>query len=106
MQRSTVNWKLFSGRFISAVMTVHASNIAEYERVAISNNFTLGSGISQDVLTNSVWKHSLVNFQIYLSFEIAEKKCIIGTNYFYYLSFHVQRRCQDEDSTTVLRKLA
>ena len=38
-------------------MTVHASSITEYGRVAISNNFTLGSGITQFTSTNSVWKH-------------------------------------------------
>ena len=53
---STAHGK-FSGRFINAVMTAHASSIAEYGRVAISNNFTLGSGITQYASTNSVWKH-------------------------------------------------
>ena len=33
-QRPTVSWKLFSGRFINAVMTAHASSVAEYSRVA------------------------------------------------------------------------
>ena len=42
-----VNWKLFPGRFTKAVMTVHASSIAEYGRVAIGNNFTLGYCITQ-----------------------------------------------------------
>ena len=57
-QRPTVSWKLFSGRFINAVMTVHASSIAEYGCVAISNNFTLGSSTTQYASTNSVWKQS------------------------------------------------
>ena len=48
--------------FIDAVMTAHASNIAEFGHVAISNNFTLGSGITQYVLTNSVWKQSFKRF--------------------------------------------
>ena len=52
LQRSTVSWRLFSGLFINAVMTVHASSIAEYGRVAISNNFTLGSGITQYAFKN------------------------------------------------------
>ena len=57
-QRPPVNWKLFSDRFINVIiMTVHASSITEYGRVAISNNFTLGSGITQFTSTNSVWKH-------------------------------------------------
>ena len=43
---------MFSGRFINAVMTAHASSIAEYERVAIGSNFTLGSGILQYVSAN------------------------------------------------------
>ena len=51
-QQPTVTWKLFSSRFINAVMTVHASSIAEYGHVAISNNFTLGSGITQYASTN------------------------------------------------------
>ena len=33
-------------------MTVHASSIAEYDRVAISNDFTLASGIAQYASTN------------------------------------------------------
>ena len=53
-----VSWKLFSGRFINAVMTAHASSIAEYRRVALGNNFTLGSGIIKYASTNSIWKHS------------------------------------------------
>ena len=57
-QRPTVSWKLFSGRFINAVMTAHASSIAEYGCVAISKNFTLGSGITQYASTNLVLKHS------------------------------------------------
>ena len=51
-QRLTVSWKLFSGRFVNAVMTVHASSIAEYGFVAIGNNFTLGAGITQYASTN------------------------------------------------------
>ena len=43
-------------------MTAHASNIAEFGHVAISNNFTLGSGITQYVSTNSVWKQSFKRF--------------------------------------------
>ena len=43
-------------------MTAHASSIAKYGRVAISNNFTLGSGITQYASTNSVWKQSLKRF--------------------------------------------
>ena len=39
-------------------------------------------------------------------FWITSKKCIIWTNYFYYFSFHVRRNCQDEDSNTMLMKLA
>ena len=50
--------KLFSGRFINAVMTAHVSSIAEYRRVALGNNFTLGSGITKCASINSVWKHS------------------------------------------------
>ena len=46
-QQSTVSWKLFSGRFINAVMTVHASSIAEYGRVALDNNSTPGADITQ-----------------------------------------------------------
>ena len=61
-QRPTVSWKLFSGRFINAVMTVHAPSIAEYGCVAVSNNFTLGSGVKQYTSTNSVWKHLFANF--------------------------------------------
>ena len=57
-----VSWKLFSSHFIDAVMTVHASNIAEFGCVAISNNFTLGSDITQYVSTNSVWKQSFKRF--------------------------------------------
>ena len=53
-QRSTVSWKLFSDRFINEIMTVHASSIAEYVHVAISNNFTLSSDITQYASTNSV----------------------------------------------------
>ena len=41
------SWKLFSGHFINAVMTVHVLNITEYGHDAISNNFMLGSGITQ-----------------------------------------------------------
>ena len=48
----TVSWKLFSCCFIDAVMTVHASSIAEYGRVAINNNLTLVSGITQYTLTH------------------------------------------------------
>ena len=62
-QRPTVSWKLFSGRFLNAVMTAHATSIAEYGRVAISNNFTLGSGILQYASTNLVWKHSFADFR-------------------------------------------
>ena len=51
-QRPTVRWKLFSSHFISAVMTAHASNITEYGRVAISNTFTLCSGITQYASSN------------------------------------------------------
>ena len=56
-QRPTISWKLFSGRFINAVMTTHASSIAEYGCVAISNNFTLGSGIDKLIQLNrlSIW---------------------------------------------------
>ena len=57
-----VSWKLFSSHFIDAVMTVHVSNIAEFGCVAISNNFTLGSDITQYVSTNSVWKQSFKRF--------------------------------------------
>ena len=42
-----VSWKLFSGCFINAIMTAHASSIAEYGRVPISNYFTLRSSITQ-----------------------------------------------------------
>ena len=35
-QRPTVSWKLFSGRFINAVMTTDVKSIAEYGCVAIS----------------------------------------------------------------------
>ena len=41
-----VGWKLFSGSFMNAVITAHVSSIAQYGHVAISNNFTLGSGIA------------------------------------------------------------
>ena len=47
-----VSWKLFSGRFINAIMTAHASSIAEYGRVPISNYFSVGSGITQYASTN------------------------------------------------------
>ena len=72
-QRSTVTWKLFCDLFIDVVMTAYASRIAEYGRVAISNNFTLGSGITQYASTNSVWKDSFENFQICMTFESAER---------------------------------
>ena len=58
LQRPTLSWKLFFGRFINAVMTAHESRITEYERVALGNNFTVGFGITQYVSTNSIWKHS------------------------------------------------
>ena len=99
-----LSWKLFSGRFINAVMTAHASSIAKYGHVAINNNFTHSSGIEQYAWTNSVWKHSFKNFQIHLSFELTGRS-VIWTNYFYYFSFHIRRHCQDEDSNTLLRKL-
>ena len=51
-QRPTVDCKLFAGRFINAVMTAHASSITEYRRVALGNNFTLGSGITKYASTN------------------------------------------------------
>ena len=51
-QRPTVSWKLFSGRLINAVMTTDVKSIAEYGCVAISNNFTLGSGITKCATTN------------------------------------------------------
>ena len=51
-QRPTVTWKLFTGRFINAVVTAHTSSLAEYGCVAISNNFTLGSGMTQYASTN------------------------------------------------------
>ena len=54
-----------------AVMTAHASSIAEYGCVAISNNSTLGSCITQFASINSAWKHLFKNFQICLSFELA-----------------------------------
>ena len=60
-------------RFINAVVTEHVSSIAEYGCVAISNNFTFGSGITQHASTNSVCKHSLKNVQICLSFELTER---------------------------------
>ena len=53
---------MFSKRFINAVMTAHAPSIAEYLCVAISNNFALGSSITQYVSTNS---------KIDLNFELA-----------------------------------
>ena len=53
---------MFSKLFINAVMTAHAPSIAEYLCVAISNNFALGSSITQYVSTNS---------KIDLNFELA-----------------------------------
>ena len=47
---------MFPGRSINAVMTVHASDIDEYRGVAISNNLTLGTGITQYASTNSVYE--------------------------------------------------
>ena len=44
--------KSFSGRFINAVMTAHASIMAEYGHVAFGNNFILGSGVTQYASTN------------------------------------------------------
>ena len=44
--------KLFSDRFINAVMTAHASSIAEFGHVALGSNFALGSGVTQYALTN------------------------------------------------------
>ena len=70
-QRPTVSWELFFGGFINSVMTAHASSIAEYGCVRISNNFTLGSGITQCASTNSVLKDSFKKFQICPSFELA-----------------------------------
>ena len=52
-------------------MTAHAPSIAEYLCVAISNNFALGSSITQYVSTNSLWKHSLANVKIDLNFKLA-----------------------------------
>ena len=51
-QRRTVSSKLFFGGFTNTTMTVHASSIAEYGRVPISNNFSLGSDITQYASTN------------------------------------------------------
>ena len=51
-ERLTVSWKLFSDRFINAVMTSHASSIAEYGRVTLGN-----TSLSVVASTNSVWKH-------------------------------------------------
>ena len=51
-QLPTVSWSLFSSRFINAVMTAHASSISKYRRVAIYNNFTLSSCITQNASTN------------------------------------------------------
>ena len=52
-------------------MTAHASSIAEYSCVAISNNFALGSSITQYVSTNSFWRHFFANVKIDLNFELA-----------------------------------
>ena len=51
-QRPTVSSKLFFGGFINTTITVHASSIAEYGRVPISNNFSLGSDNTQYASTN------------------------------------------------------
>ena len=72
-QQPTVSWKLFSSRFINAVMAAHASRITEYGRAATNNNLTLGSGITQYASTDSVWKDSFENVQICLSFELTAR---------------------------------
>ena len=53
---------MFSGLFIKAVITAHASSIAKYGRVAISNDVTLGSGFTQYTLTNSVGSAEVLNW--------------------------------------------
>ena len=105
-QRPTVSWKLFSGPSVNELMTADASSFPENGRVTISNNFTLGSGITQQASTNSRWKQSFAIFSDLPMFWISWKKCIIWTNCFDYFSFHVQRHCQNEDSNTTLKKLA
>ena len=50
-------------------MTAHASNIAEYWRVPLGNNFTLGSGITHRQTQSGSIRFK--KFQICLSFELA-----------------------------------
>ena len=70
-QRPTVSWKLFSDRFINAVMTSHASSIAEYGRVTLGNtslSVVASHSTHQQTQSGSI---CFKNFQIYLSFELA-----------------------------------
>ena len=59
-------------------MTAHASSIAEYWRVVLDTNFTLGSGITQYASTN-------LNSQIFMA---AINRCIVSTD----VSFHVDKQ--------------
>ena len=79
-------------------MTTHASRITEYGRIAISNNFTLDSGIDKLSLEAFICKFSGLT-----KFWISWNKCIIWANHFFF--FHIQRYCQDGDPNTKLRKL-
>ena len=87
---------MFSGRLINTAMTAHASSIAEYGCVAISNNFTL---VSESHSMHRQTQSGSIRLKVL-------KKCIIWTNYFYYFSFHVRLNCQDEVCNTTLMKLA
>ena len=70
-QRPTVSWKLFSSRFINAVMTAHASSIAEYGVLHLEiTSFSVLASHSTRRQTQS-GSIRFKNFQIYLSFEIA-----------------------------------
>ena len=106
----TVSWKLFSSRFIIAVMTAHASSIAQNGRVTISNNLATVSVLvsySSYASTNLVWKHLFASLQICLSFKLAgilEEMDNLGKSF---LSiFLLWQHCQGEDSNTTLRELA
>ena len=41
------SWKSFFSRFMNAVMSAPASCIAEFRRILVSNNFTLGFVLTQ-----------------------------------------------------------
>ena len=64
-------------------MTTHASRITEYGRIAISNNFTLDSGIDKLSLEAFICKFSGLT-----KFWISWNKCIIWANHFFFFSIY------------------